>query len=156
MGVGRIAVIAVVLIVGSLIVFFGLRARSIHVAMVGPMTGDDAWIGQGWRKFIELYFAEINRQGGIDGRRLVLDVYDDQGNSSVAREKAQEIIEKFGGTVKAGYAMLGRTDIVMVIDAPDTEAVMKISIGLSRMSGIAFTSAPAVSFDEFDKYMEEV
>jgi uncharacterized protein with GYD domain len=79
-----------------------------------------------------------------------------RGISTDRTEKAQEIIEKFGGSVKAGYALLGRTDLVMIIDAPDTAAVMKISVALSRMSGIAFTSAPAVSFEEFDKFMEEV
>ena len=70
--------------------------------------------------------------------------------------KARELIEKFGGSVKAGYALLGDTDLVIVLDAPDTASVMKISVGLSKMSGISFTSAPAVTFEEFDQYMEEV
>ena len=79
-----------------------------------------------------------------------------RGISTDRTEKASELIEKFGGSVKARYALLGRTDIVMVIDAPDTAAIMKISVGLSKMTGIGFTSAPAVSFEDFDRYMEEV
>jgi uncharacterized protein with GYD domain len=66
------------------------------------------------------------------------------------------LVEKFGGSVEGGYALLGDTDLVIVLEAPDTESVMKISVGLSKMTGISFTSAPAVTFDEFDQYMEEV
>ena len=76
--------------------------------------------------------------------------------SAKRTEKARAVIEKYGGSVKAGYALLGDNDLVIVLDAPDTAAVMKISVGLSKMTGIGFTSAPAVSFEEFDKFMEEV
>jgi uncharacterized protein with GYD domain len=79
-----------------------------------------------------------------------------RGISTDRTEKASELVEKFGGSVKAGYALLGKNDLVMVIEAPNTEAVMKISVGLSKMSGISFTTAPAVTFEEFDQYMEEV
>jgi len=76
--------------------------------------------------------------------------------SAKRSEKARELIEKYGGSVKAGYALLGKNDLVIVLDAPDTATVMKISVGLSKMTGIGFTSAPAVSFKEFDQYMEDV
>ncbi len=76
--------------------------------------------------------------------------------SAKRTEKVRELIEKFGGSVKAEYVLLGDTDIVIVLEAPDNASVMKISVGLSKMSGISFTSAPAVTFEEFDQYMEEV
>ena len=76
--------------------------------------------------------------------------------SAKRTEKARAVIEKYGGSVKAGYALLGDNDLVIVLDAPDTAAVMKISVGLSKMTGIGFTSAPAVSFEEFDQFMDEV
>jgi len=79
-----------------------------------------------------------------------------KGISAKRTAKARELVEKFGGSVKAGYALLGKNDLVIVLDAPDTAAVMKISVGLSKMTGIGFTSAPAVSFEEFDQYMGEV
>ena len=66
-------------------------------------------------------------------------------------QKAITLIKKLGGEVKAAYAMLGETDLLVVVELPDIEAAMKASLGLSRMTGIAFTSAPAVSIEEFDK-----
>lgn len=71
-------------------------------------------------------------------------------------EKTLELIEKFGGSLKDGYALLGKNDLVLILDVPDTAQVMKISVGLSKMLGIGFTSAPAVSLEEFDQYMDEV
>lgn len=76
--------------------------------------------------------------------------------SAKRTEKTRELIQKFGGSLKSGYALLGDTDLVIVLEAPDTASVMKISVGLSKMTGISFTSAPAVTFDEFDQFMEEV
>jgi len=36
------------------------------------------------------------------------------------------------------------------------EQAMKTSVALSKMLGISFTTAPAVSMDVFDKLMESV
>jgi uncharacterized protein with GYD domain len=65
--------------------------------------------------------------------------------------KATQLITENGGSVKAGYALLGETDLVLVIDFPSNEAAIKTSIGLAKMLGIAFSTAPAMSIEEFDK-----
>lgn len=75
--------------------------------------------------------------------------------SSARTQQATALIEKNGGTVKSGYALLGDKDLVFIVDLPDTEGAIKTSVGLSKLLGIAFTTAPAVSFDDFDKIMEE-
>ena len=59
-------------------------------------------------------------------------------------EKARELIEKFRGSMTAGYALLGDRDIVLITDFPTIEAAFKASVALSKMTGIAFTSAPAI------------
>ena len=65
--------------------------------------------------------------------------------------KATAMIKAHGGEVKAGYALLGEVDIVLVLNIPDTETAMKVSMGLSKLLGIGFVTAPAVSMEEFDK-----
>ncbi len=67
--------------------------------------------------------------------------------------QAMELIKKSGGQVKAGYALLGKVDLVLVVDLPDTEHAMQTSAGLAKLLGITFTTAPAVSMEEFDKLM---
>ena len=69
-------------------------------------------------------------------------------------KKAEALIRKNGGEVVAGYALLGKTDLVLIVDLPDIGKAMQTSVGLSKMLGISFTTAPAVSLKKFDKLME--
>jgi len=74
-----------------------------------------------------------------------------KGISAERTRKAINLIKKCRGKVNAAYALLGQYDIVLITDFPDVADVMKASIGLNKLSGIAFTSFPAISIEEFDK-----
>jgi uncharacterized protein with GYD domain len=65
--------------------------------------------------------------------------------------KATAVIGDLGGEIKAGYALLGETDLVIIVDFPGVEEAMKASVELTKLLGIAFTTAPAVTMEEFDK-----
>ena len=71
-------------------------------------------------------------------------------------DAAVDLISRYGGEVQAMYATLGRHDLVFVVDFPGTEEAMKASVALGRMSGIAFTTAPAVTVEKFDELMEDL
>lgn len=71
-------------------------------------------------------------------------------------EDATELIRKNGGKLRSGYALLGKTDLVLIVELPDNERAMRTSVGLSKLLGISFSTAPAVTFDEFDKMMADV
>lgn len=71
--------------------------------------------------------------------------------SAERTQKATQLIADNGGSVKSGYAMLGETDLMLVVDFPSNDAAMKASVGLAKLLGIGFTTAPAVSVEEFDK-----
>jgi len=45
----------------------------------------------------------------------------------------------------------GKDDLVMIVDFPGTEQAFKASLALTKLTGIAFTTSPAVTFAEFDK-----
>lgn len=70
--------------------------------------------------------------------------------------KATNLIKKLGGKVSAMYALLGQYDLVLIADFPGTEEAMKASIALSKMTGIAFTTSPAVTVEQFDKLTANV
>ncbi len=76
--------------------------------------------------------------------------------SAQRTDKAEDLIKRFGGKLKAGYALLGEDDIVLIVELKDTERAMQASVALSKLLGIAFTTAPAVTLDEFDKVMKGV
>lgn len=65
-------------------------------------------------------------------------------------EKAAALISSLGGVLKGAYALLGETDLVLIVDFPGFNEAMKASVELAKLLGIAFTTAPAVTVDEFD------
>jgi uncharacterized protein with GYD domain len=74
-----------------------------------------------------------------------------KGISPKRTEKAVELIKKSGGEVKSMYALLAEQDLVLIVSFPGIEEVMKASVALAKQTGIAFTTAPAIEVDEFDK-----
>jgi uncharacterized protein with GYD domain len=76
-----------------------------------------------------------------------------KGISPERTKGADELIKKLGGEVKSMYALLGEFDLALIVDLPGAEEAMKASIGLSKLTGIGFSSAPAVAVDDFDKMM---
>jgi len=74
--------------------------------------------------------------------------------SAERTKKSVAIVESCGGQVKAVYALLGQTDVVAIVDFPGFKEAMKASIELTKLLGISFTTAPAVTIEEFDKLVE--
>lgn len=63
----------------------------IVIASANPMTGDSAQFGDMKVKAIQLAIEEVNAAGGIDGRKVKLQVEDDIGNPKEAPNVAQKI-----------------------------------------------------------------
>jgi uncharacterized protein with GYD domain len=71
--------------------------------------------------------------------------------SAERTQKANKLISDNGGSVLSGYALLGDTDLLLVIDFPSNKDAMKASVGLAKLLGVSFSTAPAVSLEEFDQ-----
>ncbi|HKJ70020.1 MAG TPA: GYD domain-containing protein [bacterium] len=70
--------------------------------------------------------------------------------------KAKVQIEKFGGKVTAMFALLGDVDLVLLAEFPENEKAMQASVALTKLTGIAFTTLPAVSVEHFDTLVKEI
>jgi len=66
-------------------------AQDITVAVAGPMTGSEAVFGGQLKNGAELAVAEINAAGGVLGKKLKLEVGDDQCDPKQARSVAEKI-----------------------------------------------------------------
>jgi uncharacterized protein with GYD domain len=71
--------------------------------------------------------------------------------SAQRTDDTRDMIEQQGGKLEAAYALLGDTDLVLIVDMPNTEQAMKTSVALSKMLGIGFSTAPAVTVETFDR-----
>jgi uncharacterized protein with GYD domain len=78
----------------------------------------------------------------------------DEGRKTIKKhpERIEEVnreIENMGAKVLAQYALLGPYDFITILDAPNNEAVSKISIELGARGTIHITTLPALLVDEF-------
>jgi len=78
-----------------------------------------------------------------------------KGISAKRTKEAESLIKKFGGKVNSMYALLGEKDLVFIVTFPGIEEAMKASVALSKLTGITFTTLPAVTVEEFDRLMTE-
>jgi uncharacterized protein with GYD domain len=71
-------------------------------------------------------------------------------------KEALDVVKKFKGQVEAMYATLGPNDLVVVVSFPDTNEAMQASIALTKLTGIGFTTSPAVTVDAFDELLADL
>lgn len=91
------------------------------------------------------------------GIYIMLGKYSQEGlrTANTARnEEAVALIEEHGGRVQAAYAVLGEVDLVMITDFPEPASVIKASLGLTKLLGVSFSTAPAMSLGEFGTLLE--
>ena len=70
--------------------------------------------------------------------------------------KTKELISELGGKLISAYALMGNVDLVLIVEFPGKEEAIKASVALSKMLGIGFTTAPAVTVETFDKLVDEL
>lgn len=74
-----------------------------------------------------------------------------KGIAASRTEKSRTIISELGGSLTSAYALLGNYDLALIVELPDAETAMKASLALNKLTGIAFSTVPAVSVETFDK-----
>jgi uncharacterized protein with GYD domain len=71
--------------------------------------------------------------------------------SSNRTKHANAVIKKCGGRVVSEYVMLGKPDLLLIVELPSVDAVIKASVELSELTAIQFSTEPAIHVSEFDK-----
>ncbi|MCX5811051.1 MAG: GYD domain-containing protein [Proteobacteria bacterium] len=85
---------------------------------------------------------------------IMMSTLTDEGRKTIKKhpERIEEVnreIENMGAKVLAQYALLGQYDFITILDAPNNEAVSKISIDLGARGTVHITTLPALLIDEF-------
>ena len=66
----------------------------IKIGAVLSVTGPASFLGDPEKKTLEMYVADINAKGGVNGEKINLIVYDDAGNPNQARTFGTRLIEQ--------------------------------------------------------------
>lgn len=91
---------------------------------------------------------------------IMISTLTDEGRKTIRKhpERIEEVnreIENMGAKVLAQYAILGQYDFITILDAPDNEAVSKISIDLGSRGTVQIKTLPALFVDEFIEGMNK-
>lgn len=73
----------------------------IYFAFYGPLTGSGQQYGLSMKAAVEIAQNDINEDGGILGRQLVIDYFDDQNDANEAVNIANKIVteDKYSGVI---------------------------------------------------------
>lgn len=69
-------------------------------------------------------------------------------------KEVNEELEAYDVKVLKQYAVLGPYDFVNIVEAPDNEAIFKMSVELGSRGTIEITSMPAIPIDELIKSLK--
>ncbi len=90
-----LALLVIMTVIGSIIANFTYLSddedKTVRIAIVAPLTGALAINGQSLKQGAELYAEGINDAGGINGGRVVIDLFDDKNDPAEARKIAEEL-----------------------------------------------------------------
>jgi len=84
--------------------------------------------------------------------------YTSEAIREISIERTQQAvaeIKKLGGKITAMHALLGEYDLLFCVSLPRIEDAIKASVALKKLTGISFSSCPAVSVEAFDQMMTE-
>jgi uncharacterized protein with GYD domain len=85
---------------------------------------------------------------------IMLSTLTDEGRKTIKKhpERIEEVnreIESMGSKVLAQYAVLGEYDFLNILEAPNNEAIAKLSIELGSRGTIQIITLPAIPVEEF-------
>jgi|GEM_PF-989540 len=98
------------------------RLPPIRLALVAPLTGEEAALGRAMREGVESSLAKVNREGGIGGRKISLLTFDDSNQPDRARSAATEAVDS--GVI----AVIGHANLATLTAANPVYAEHKIGV----------------------------
>lgn len=68
----------------------------------------------------------------------------------------KDMFEKAGGKARSFYAVLGRYDTVLIVEAPDDETAARVSLQVSAMGAVHVETLRAFSEDQYMKIVGKI
>jgi uncharacterized protein with GYD domain len=98
-------------------------------------------------------------KGGDMAYYVILSTLTDDGRKTIKEhpERILEVnkeLEKMGIKVKEQFAVLGQYDFVNIVEAPDNEAVLKMSVELGSRGSVHLLTLPAIPVKDLIKKLE--
>jgi len=69
------------------------NTKTIQIALVGPLSGKHKASGKDMLRAVSLKISQVNKAGGIDGKKLELITFDDQNDKVLASKMAKKALD---------------------------------------------------------------
>ena len=92
---------------------------SIKVGIMGPHTGDNSSYGLACLNGAQLYFKQLNEDGGVNGKQIEPVVYDEKGDATEAVNAYNRLVQEDGVTGIVGDVTTGPTIAVAQASVAD-------------------------------------
>ncbi len=91
---------------------------------------------------------------------VILSNLTDEGRRTIKEKPGRIIevnreIEAMGIKIHNQYALLGSHDFVNIVEAPDNETVMKMSVEIGSRGSVHMMTLPAIPVEEFIKKIKQ-
>lgn len=84
-------------------------SAQVKIGAVLSVTGPASFLGDPEKKTLEIYVADINAKGGVNGQKLELVVYDDGGKANEALTFAKRLVDEDKIVAMVGGSTTGST-----------------------------------------------
>jgi branched-chain amino acid transport system substrate-binding protein len=120
-------------------------SSTIKIGLEGPITGDYAYEGEGFKKAVQMLVDDTNKAGGLLGRQVELLVEDDKGDPKEAalvadRLKSQKVIAVIGAynssATEPASAIYNEAGILHI--TPSSTATALTTKGYKRFFRVCF------------------
>ena len=87
---------------------------------------------------------------------VILSNLTDEGRRTIKQKPGRIVevnkeIEAMGVKIRKQYALLGSYDFLNIVEAPDNETVMKMSVEIGARGSVQMMTLPALPVEEFIK-----
>ena len=97
----------------------GDASGAIKVGIMGPHTGDNSSYGLACLNGAQLYFKQLNADGGVNGKQVEPVVYDEKGDATEAVNAYNRLVQEDGVTGIVGDVTTGPTIAVAKASVAD-------------------------------------
>lgn len=138
-------------------------SEPIRIALVSPLTGDAASYGLEVQEGINLAIEQINESGGIEGRPIELDEYDDKcsptdgataANAVVSRDYVAVVGQVCSVAVQAAMPILQQNEVPIIASSASSPALAEIGYeGFNRIvlaDDVSVANAVRMAAEVFD------
>jgi uncharacterized protein with GYD domain len=139
-----------------------ISPSSKHIGAARPDINDKPGREKDYMTFIACYNLLYSGpvKGGMDmSIYVMLTKLTDNGANTINRDpgRIKEVnkdVEDLGARVLAQYALMGEDDFLNILEAPDTETIMRISLKLASRGSLRIKTIAALPVDDFISAMK--